>query len=867
MAADSVNVIYTYFEYKMKKTSVSAFLFILFCTILSFSANAQAFKPKEVVKWTEKHTIPANAKVGDVITLSYSCTIKEGFHLYSSQQPSKAALPLEFILDKDLKGVELVGKVIDGPGKKTEHDDVFDADISFYEKSASFSQKVKITAENPTIGGHLRYQVCDDNMCLPDNYDFKVPVKATGGAKTTDAAAATSTAKTPEDAAKKKADEARKADSLKKVQEASLNQTETGDAGILNGIHWAGVKVSPDGSQKIKTGDIITLSFKALIDPGVKYIASLPQKGAEAQGASFDLDPTESKNLEEVGDLTIAGTKKTGKDNSVYYQDSITVTQQLKVTADNPVLRGYLSYIGGEGDKTATGKQEIPSFSWAQETPQTGVTPVKDDGSCNLWELIILGLIAGFGAVITPCFYPMIPLTVSYFTKQSGTKGRGIFNAIFYGFSIILMFTGFALLLAWAFGPEILHQIATNAWMNLLLFAIIFAFGLSFLGLFDISLPSGFVNAISQRGNTSSLGGIFFMAATLVLVSFSCTGGFVAPLLSKAATGGSIICIIIPMLAFSSALALPFTLLALFPSLMKAMPKSGGWLGTFKATLGFLEIALAFMYLSNADLVKHWGLLPRPLFLSLWVAIAFALGLYLLGKIHIKNGDVPTEGISVPRLLFGMLFIALGVYMFSALPNKPIKLLDSAALLPPAEAGSNSEGHSNSGNNTQSNEICHYPNKKYDYLSAETPEGLCAFYDLEQGLEYAKKVNKPVLLDFTGHTCKNCRKVEQTIWTDPSVKKMLQEDYVLVSLFTDDGKELDAVEVSPTGMKMYSVGDKWRDLENRTYGFIAQPYYVLLDHDKSKLTESWDYAAAPNVASYKKNLDTGLAEFKKRHGK
>jgi thiol:disulfide interchange protein len=833
----------------MKKTAILTFLLILFCTILSFSVNAQAFKPKEVVKWTEKHSIPANAKVGDVVTLSYSCTIKEGFHLYSSQQPSKAALPLEFILDKEVKGVELVGKVIDGPGKKTEHDDVFDADISFYEKNASFSQKVKITAENPTIGGHLRYQVCDENMCLPDNYEFKVPVKATGGAKTTDATAATSTAKTPEDAAKKKADEAKKADSLKKVQEASLNQTETGDAGILDGIHWAGVKVSPDGSQKVKAGDIITLSFKALIDPGVKYIASLSPKGAAAQGASFDLDPTESKNLEEVGDLTITGTKKTGKDN---YQDSITVTQQLKVTADNPVLRGYLSYIGGEDEKTAAGKQEIPSFSWAQEKTEVGVTtPIQDDGTCNLWALILLGLSFGFGAVATPCFYPMIPLTVSYFTKQSGTRARGVFNAIFYGLSIIFMFTGVAVLLTAIFGPEVLHQVSTNAWTNLVLFVIIFAFGLSFLGLFDITLPSGFVNAISQKGNTSSLSGIFFMAATLVLVSFSCTGTFVAPLLSQAAAGGSWICIIVPMLAFSIALAFPFIVLALFPSLIQSMPKSGSWLGTFKITLGFLEIALSFMYLSNADLVKHWHILPRSLFLSVWIGIAALLGLYLIGKIHIKKDEIPAEGISVPRLMFGLFFITLGLYMFSSLPDKPIKLFDSLAMLPPAE------------NKT----ICEQPDKKYAYLSSETPEGLCAFYDLEQGLEYAKKVNKPVLLDFTGHTCKNCRQVEQTIWTDLSVARMLQNDYVLISLFTDDAADLDAVEVSPTGMKMYTLGDKWRDYENRIYGFIAQPYYVLLDHDKSSLVKPWGYSDAPTVTAYKKNLDAGLAEFKKRHGK
>lgn len=855
----------------MLKKSPFLSVFFLFLTLAASSnAYAQAFKAKDVVKWTEKHAIPANAKVGDIVTMSFSSAVKEGFHIYASQQPSKAALPLEFILDKESKGIELLGKVIDGPGKKTEHDDIFDADISFYEKTATFSQKVKITAENPTIKGHLRYQVCDDNMCVPDNYEFATPVKTVGSAKTTDANP-TSTTKTADEAVKKNADEiaARKADSLKKVQEAQTSDP-AGDVKILDGINWS-VKVMPDGKQKLKTGDIVTLTFRALIDPGVKYLGSSPQKNGSIAQPSFDLDAIESKNLEEVGDLALKGNKKTGKDKITYYQDSVTLTQQLKVTADNPVLKGFLTYQASEGDKTATGKQEIPNFSWAQGEPndtKIGTTPPPITEGCNLWALFLAGLGAGILAVLTPCFYPMIPLTVTYFTKQSGTRAKGIFNAILYGTSIVFMFTVVTLLLAAIAGPQVLHQIATSPWVNILLFLIIFAFGLSFLGLFDLSLPSSVVNAISQKGNTTSVIGIFFMAMTLVLVSFSCTGAFVAPLLKAAAEGGgSFLCIVVPMIGFSSALALPFTLLALFPSLLQSMPRSGSWLGTFKATLGFLEIALAFMYLSNADLVLHWGLLPRPIFLGIWIAIAFVLGYYLLGRVHIKNNDVVTEGITVPRLLFAILFIALGFYMLPGLLNKPLPLLDGAALLPPPDANS-AENAGASAKSASANEICNFPGKKYDYLSSETPPGLCAFYDLEQGLEYAKKVNKPVLLDFTGHTCKNCRKVEQTIWTDPEITKMLQEDYVLVSLFTDDFKNLegDAVEVSPTGMKIYTVGDKWRDYEDRMYGFIAQPYYVLLDHDKSSLTTPWDYAAAPNVAMYKKNLQTGLAEFKRKHG-
>ncbi len=836
------------------------YLFLCFFLSLTFSASAQSFKVKDVIKWTEKHDIPATAKVGDIITLNFTGTLKEGFHIYASQQPSKATLPLEFILDKETKGAELSGKVIDGPGKKTEHDDVFDADVSFYEKTATFTQKIKITAENPVIVAHLRYQVCDESMCVPDNYEMKIPVKTVAATQVKDAKP-TSSATTATTSPVKK-------DTARAVIAPEVSE----DTHILNGVHWT-VKVSPDGNQKPKIGDIVTLTFRGLIEPSIKLYEVYPQKTGTTLMPAFSLS-SESKNIEEYGDVVLSGKRKqiqdkVSKSEIVYYEDSVVYTQKLKVTGENPVLKGNITFHAGEKDQLMTGKQEIePAFTWT-ETAAVSKAPEDSANSgegCNLWELIILGLIAGIGAVLTPCFYPMIPLTVSYFTKKSGSRSKGIFNAIFYGLSIIIMFTGVTLLLAAIFGPDILHKVATNPWVNLILFAIIFAFGLSFLGLFDLSLPSGVVNAISKRGSTSSLSGIFFMAMTLVLVSFSCTGAFVAPLLTKAAIGGSWICIIVPMLAFSTALALPFTILALFPSLLQSMPRSGGWLGTFKVTLGFLEIALAFMYLSNADLVQHWGLLPRPLFLSIWVGISAALGLYLIGKLHIKNDNIPAEGISVPRVLFGVLFLSLAVYMFSALPNRPIRLLDSAALLPPPEAGSSEYNDGGGNNNTSSNEICNYPNKKFDYLKEETPPGMCAFYDLEQGLEYAKKVNKPILLDFTGHTCKNCRKIEQTVWTDPAVKKMLTEDYVLVSLFTDDNKDLPSVEISPEGNKIYTVGDKWRDYENRMYGFIAQPYYVLLDHDKSKLVPSWDYQAAPDVATYKKNLDAGLAEFKKRKG-
>lgn len=352
------------------------------------------------------------------------------------------------------------------------------------------------------------------------------------------------------------------------------------------------------------------------------------------------------------------------------------------------------------------------------------------------------------------------------------------------------------------------------------------------------------------------------MAATLVLVSFSCTGAFVAPLVGEAAKGSSWICIIVPMLAFSSALALPFMILALFPSLLQSMPRSGNWLGTFKVTLGFLEIALAFTYLTNPDQQWDLNILSRPVFIAIWMGLFGTLAYYLFGRLHIKGNDVPTEGVTVPRLLVGILFLALTVFMIPGMFDRRLPILESTGILPPVEKMEEGNAQHTA---SASNDICNYPNKKHTHLNKRTPEGLCAFYDLDQGLEYAKKVNKPVLLDFTGHSCKNCRKIEQNVWVDGEVKKMLSEDYVLVSLFTDDEVTIDPVEVTPEGEKLYTLGDKCRDYENRTYGFIAQPYYVLLDHDNTKLIEPWDYQAAPDVASYKAKLQAGLDEFKKRH--
>lgn len=833
----------------MKKYS-----FLLLAVALSLCTNLFAqgsFKPEDVHKWTESHSIPANLKVGDEITLNFTCKMDDGYHLYSANQPvAKTPIkPLLFILDKTASGVELVGNVIDGPGKKTEKDDVFLVEVSYYEKTATFSQKIKIIKENPILEATLKYQICNDFTCIPSEYSFKTPLKLVTG--------------------KAPANEPNNVkDSLPTGQIKEVPATSEEQNSILNGIKWT-TTILPSTTVAPKIGDTLTIIMHALIEPSIQLLAN----NSTNQLPYFELVENQSKGFEEVGDLKIKGKKKTDK-GKIIYTDSVTIIQKLIVKAENPVFKGSLSYFVASNGKVANGKEDIiPAFVWANAPKvETNVPPKVDekgkDEGCDLWKLILKGLGFGILAAFTPCFYPMIPLTVSYFTKQSSSRRRGIFNALFYGFSIITIFTVLVIGITLIFGVTALNAIATNGWVNIALFILIFAFGLSFLGWFDMSLPESWSTKISSRATTSSLPGIFFMALTLVIVSFSCTGVFVAQLLGGIGGGGNMWCIIIPMLAFSSTLALPFILFAIFPSLLHSIPKSGGWLGTFKVTLGFLEMALAFSYLSNTDLVWHLHILPRELYLGIWIAIAFALGLYLLGFLKIDK-DYQPESISVPRLLLALTILTLGFYMIPGMFGRQIKLFDSIAIIPPIAAGEGAENHNKSSSKADftTADICNYPNKKYTHINEYTHDGICAFYDLDQGLEYAKQKNMPVLLDFTGYACKNCRKVEQTIWTDAVIKKMLQEDYVLVSLFVDDGLKLDKVEVSSNGKELETLGDKLLDYEKRVYNVPAQPYYVLLDHDNTPLLEPFGYAEAPDVATYKKNLETGLTNFKAKHAK
>lgn len=523
-----------------------------------------------------------------------------------------------------------------------------------------------------------------------------------------------------------------------------------------------------------------------------------------------------------------------------------------------------------EGVDTTTEYMDIPDdilFSEGEAIVDNAdaegdvITIANEHSDQSLWGIFIAGIIGGFAAFLMPCIYPMVPLTISFFTKQSGTRTKGLMNALLYGLFIIVIYVALGMLVTLIFGASALNEAASSAWFNLAFFVMIIVFAISFLGAFEITLPSRFVNKMDEKSNRGGFLGLFFMAFTLALVSFSCTGPIIGYLLVEAVSEGALMGPAVGMLGFSVALAVPFMLFALFPSWLKEMPKSGGWLNTVKVSLGFLELALAFKFLSNVDLAYHWGILDREVFLAIWIVIFGLFGIYLLGKLKF-NHDSDVKYISVPRLFFAIAILSFTVYMIPGMWGAPLKAL--SAWLPPSPtqdfnlhqvgyAGSNTASITDGG----SRSIV----KKYGDMF-HAPHGLDAFYDYEQALDYAKTVDKPILLDFTGWSCVNCRKMEESVWPDPRVLKRLNEDYVLLSLYVDDRSRLDPSEqyVSDfSGKRINTVGRKWSDLQQSRFGVNAQPYYVILDTDGNQLVPAQAYNE--DIDNYVDFLDSGLTAF------
>lgn len=494
----------------------------------------------------------------------------------------------------------------------------------------------------------------------------------------------------------------------------------------------------------------------------------------------------------------------------------------------------------------------------AKKTIDTVVKPNEADNK-TLWQTFIEGLLGGFLAFLMPCIFPMVPLTVSYFTKKGGTRQKGIGLGLIYGLSIIVIYVAFGLLITMLFGSAKLNELSSSGIFNLFFFLLLVFFAISFFGAFEITLPSAFVNKIDQKAdNSKGLGGIFFMAASLALVSFSCTGPIIGTLLVQASAKGQILAPAIGMFGFALALALPFTLSAIFPGFLNSMPKSGGWLNSVKVCLGFVELALALKFLSSADLVWHWEWFDREIFLVLWIVIFVLMGFYLLGKLKFSH-DSDLKYISIPRLLLAIVSFSFAIYMVPGLWGAPVRIL--SGLAPPMHTQDFILG----GETTSTKSLAtDFPaTVKYgDKLPA--PHGFNVFFDVEEGLAYAKKVGKPVMLDFTGWTCVNCRKMEDDVWVNPQVGNIIKNDYVLIQLYVDERTEMPKEKVHYSKYlkgETTTLGKYNQDLQATRYGANSQPFYVLTDHDLNPLTAPQG-AVFNNDAAYIEFLKSGVEKFK-----
>lgn len=569
--------------------------------------------------------------------------------------------------------------------------------------------------------------------------------------------------------------------------------------------------------------------------------------------------------LTEVGNLQLV---KEDASDAKYrlYGDSVEYQYLLHIPkGETKKIKGSFAWLAKSGTEFPSG---VETFSVSVESLKgaAGMDPKPEEKSKSLWSIFLICFGTGLLAIITPCVFPLIPVTVSFFLKRSKSRVEGIRNAVWYSISIIAIYTIPTLLLTIIFGDKILYTISTHPVSNILFFIIFIVFAISFFGAFELTLPNSWANKADQKAGKGGLLGIFFMAMTLVIVSFSCTGPLVGTLLGQTSTNGVSSAPIIGMLGFGAGLALPFSLFAFFPSMMHSLPKSGGWLNSVKVTFGFIELALAMKFLSNVDLVYHWHLLDRDVFLVCWIVIFALMGLYLIGKLKFSHdSDLPY--ISVPRLFFAIVAFCFSLYMVPGLWGAPLKLL--SGFIPPATTQEfNLEDleykidklNTGSFNAKPGATNVIAPVKYVDKL--EVPFGLTAYFDLNEGMAAAKALNKPVMLDFTGHSCANCRKMEEQVWKNPEVLKRIKDNFVLISLYVDESTELPEEEqiTNSKGEKTITVGDRNLEYEVKTFGFNAQPLYKFLDLNGKPLSDI-NYGYDPDVDKFIKHLDAMKAAF------
>ncbi len=630
--------------------------------------------------------------------------------------------------------------------------------------------------------------------------------------------------------------------------------------------------------QRINRG-IISLNISVKPDKGAELFAL--QHAAEAPlYSSITFDSASKKYLTDsiiaTGKLISTVDSTLGSPVEIY-RDSVTWSQQVKAApGDSFLIRGTLNYMYRKGEAYLPGEANFtffvtPDRASSQELSRNESPDIADH---SLWWIFLTAFAGGVIALVTPCVYSMIPVTVSFFTKRSKNKSEGIRNAVYYAVSIVAIFTVLGFLVTLIFGPAALNNLATNWIANLIFFVLFLVFGISFLGAFNIELPASWSTRADSRAGTKSFLGIFFMALTLVVVSFSCTGPIIGNLLVLAARG-NYYGPLVGMFGFSLALALPFALFAFFPGKLNMLGKAGGWLNSVKVVLGFLELALALKFLSNADLAQGWRLLDREVFISLWIVIFGLLGLYLLGFLKFRHDDqLPKNDfdlpyLSVTRLFFAVASFAFMVYMIPGLWGAPLKGI--SAFVPPM--GTQDFNASSAGNNysvQQRDTSVLHPEKYYERMKIYEPEvvtkyGMEIFYDYDEALAAARKAKKPLMLDFTGINCVNCRKMEGEVWSDPEVMRRLKEDFVIASLYVDVHKVLlpeDERYFSEALKKQVeTLGDKNTDLQVSTYNANTQPYYFFLDANEERLAPR-GYGYDPDIKSFLALLDSVVQVYR-----
>jgi len=771
------------------------FLVAVILLFCSFPIFSQMVEP---VKW--------DTEVKKIDDLTYdlvmNANIEEGWHLYTQNIPDGGPIPTTFTFENDANDFELVGVVTEGVSHSS-FDKIFEMELSYFDLSATFTQRVKLLNKDiSSIKGLVDFQSCDDEKCIFESSEF----------------------------------------------EFIFSQ-------IVRPVKW--------DSKIYETGDD---TYELVMNASVQdkwhlYSQKNPEGGAIPTTFTFE---------NENGDFELIGTTSEEKPHTSfdkvfemdqsYFEGTTTFRQKIKLlNKEAGLVSAFVDYQACDDEKCIFESEEF-EFKIADSVPgEASVVQEREQKSDTrgLWTIFFLAFLSGFAALLTPCVFPMIPLTVSFFTKQSKNRAAGIKNAILYGIFIIVIYVLLGTLVTWIFGADALNALSTNVWFNIIFFLLLVIFAVSFLGAFEIVLPQSWANKVDQNANRGGIAGIFFMALALAIVSFSCTGPIVGTLLVEAASKGGL-APVIGMLGFSLAIALPFALFAMFPGWLNSLPKSGGWLNTVKVVLGFLELALAFKFLSQADLVLQTHFLEREVFIAIWIAVFGALALYLLGKIKLPH-DSPLPHISVGRLLLGLLVLTFTVYMIPGLWGAPLNLI--SAFPPPLEYSESpyGVGFSKLGGGSASADHSDLP----DGGHLLPPHDILAFNDYDKGLAYAKKVGKPVMIDFTGWACVNCRKMEQNVWPKGNILPILKNEVVLISLYVDDKRSLEESEkyTSPeTGKKIKTIGNKWSDLQIKRYKANAQPFYVLMNHDEDNLIAPVGYT--PDVAEYETWLRDGISKFK-----